>query len=60
MILSTQSQAQGPVKLLFQCVVMAQLRHARAFHHAGDSLDLLGLLGQLRTLLQFLGEVTRV
>ena len=39
---------------------MGQLGHARAFHHADDGLDLLGLLRQLRTLIQFLGEVTRI
>nr|WP_041694600.1 hypothetical protein [Agrobacterium tumefaciens] len=39
---------------------MGQLGKARAVHHAGNGLDLLGLLCQLWMLLKLLSKITRI
>lgn len=39
---------------------MGQLGHTRPIDHAGNGLDLLGLLRQLWMLLKLLGKVTRI
>ena len=60
LLLSAQSRPPRPGKLPFQRVVMAELGMACTIHQAGDCLDLLGLLCELRACLELLGEPARI
>ncbi|MBA8801596.1 hypothetical protein FHW77_005352, partial [Agrobacterium sp. RC10-4-1] len=59
-LLPTQSKPARPVHLLFQRMVMTKLGMPCTIHHACDCLDLLGVLCELGTCLQLLGEPARI